>query len=456
MDDRSVPRPGPSATPVVLADGRRTGASGPVSRGRVWLRFGLATALALAVVLAAGMALSERAAQREGVADVRRITEVLASAVIQPQLSAGLLAGQSDRVTAMDDVVQQRLLVPTDIVRVKIWSADGRIVYSDAQSLIGARYPLGDEEVRVLRDGGTHAEVSDLSLPENRLERALGGRLLEVYAGIRAPDGTPLLFEAYFSFESVNARRSVLLRSFASITLAGLFVFAGFQLSLGYTTVRWLHRERERLLEKAMKMSEGHRKRLASDLHDGIVQDLVGASFLVAGASAELGRGGDQGLAAALGEPSRGIRASIQRLRSMIVDLYPAALQTAGLEVALSDLAAPLRLRGIDVQLQTPAELNLPEHSQTVIYRMVQEALRSILRHASAHQVTLTVHSDDSTTVVEIAFDGVGYLVGEESSAEHLGLLAMADLAREAEALLEVVSEPGHGTILRLRLRLPT
>jgi signal transduction histidine kinase len=87
-----------------------------------------------------------------------------------------------------------------------------------------------------------------------------------------------------------------------------------------------------------------------------------------------------------------------------------------------------------------------------LIYRMVQEAFRSILQHASAHQVTLTVHSGDSATVVEIADDGVGYLVGDESSAEHLGLLAMADLAREAEALLEVVSEPGHGTILRMRL----
>jgi two-component system NarL family sensor kinase len=452
MDDQPVSTPRGTPAPVLLADGRQTGRRRPGPRRRVWLRFGLTTTVALAVVLAAGLALSARVAEREGVGAVRRTTAVLASSVIAPRLTPDLLAGKPEAVAAMDELVERRLSIPTDIVRVKLWAAEGRIVYSDAHSLIGARYPLEGDAASVLRDGGTEAQVSNLRLSENRLERPLGDRLLEVYTGVRASDGTLLLFEAYYSFEDVDAHRSALLRSFASITLVGLFVFAGFQLSLGFTTVRWLHREQDRLLDNAVKMSEDHRRRLASDLHDGIVQDLVGASYVVAGAAADLRRHGEEEMATGLSESTQGIRASIQRLRSMIVDLYPAALRTAGLEVALSDLAAPLRLRGMDVQLDTPAGLNLPEHVQTLIYRLVQEAFGNVLKHASANRVTLSIESRDSCTVVEITDDGIGFIPGEAMAPGQIGLPAMADLAREAGALLEVVSEPGHGTTVRMEL----
>jgi two-component system NarL family sensor kinase len=452
MDDRHAPTPHDPLAPVVLADGRRTRHRAPVTRRRVWLRFGVSTAVALAVVLAAGLTLSARAAQREGISDVRRTTDVLASSVIEPNLTAGLLAGEPAALNAMDELVTNRLLIPTNIVRVKVWSADGRIVYSDAHSLIGNQYPLGDEAVHVLRTGDTAAEVSNLSLRENQLERAFGRRLLEVYAGVRGPDRSPLLFEAYFSFNDVEARRSALLRSFAWITLLGLFVFAGFQLSLGYTTVRWLHRERDRLLDTAMNMSENNRRRLASDLHDGIVQDLVGASYLVAGAAADLRGRGEEQMAAGLRGSTQGLRTSIQRLRSMIVDLYPATLRSAGLELALSDLAAPLRLVDIEVRIETPEELNLPEHAQTLIYRIVQEAFRNITHQASANLVTLRIENRDAFTEMEITDNGVGFAPGDVSAPGHTGLLAMADLAREAGAVLEVVSEPGHGTTVRMEL----
>jgi two-component system NarL family sensor kinase len=439
-------------TPVVLADGRRTARRRPGPSRSVWVRFGASTAIALAIVLAAGLALSTRAAEHEGVADVRHTTELLTSAVIEPQLSRDLLAGDPGAIAAMDELVDTRLSIPTDIVRVKIWDADGRIVYSDAHDLIGARYPLGDEELGVLRAGGTHAELSNLELSENRLERALGGRLLEVYSGLQAPDGTPLLLEAYYSVDDVNARRSELLWSFASITLLGLFVFAGFQLSLGFTTVRWLHRERDRLLDKAVKMSEDDRRRLASDLHDGVVQDLVGASYVLAGTAGELRERGEEQMAARLSDSRQDVRASIQRLRSMIVDLYPATLRTAGLEVVLSDLAAPLRLRGMDVQIDTPTGLALPEHAQTLVYRTIQEALRNVMNHALASRVTLAVEQHASCTRVEVTDDGIGFVPGKPPERGHIGLPAMADLARESGALLEVVSEPGHGTTVRLEL----
>ncbi|MDX6278965.1 MAG: two-component system, NarL family, sensor kinase, partial [Kribbellaceae bacterium] len=261
-------------TPVVLADGRRAHRREPEPSRRVLIRFGASTAVALVLILVTGLVFSSKAAERAGVADVRRLTGVLAESVVAPNVSTELLAGDPAAVAAMDDLVKKRLGDVTDLVRVKIWDASGRIVYSDERRLIGAQYALDKDESVAIATGGAAAEVTDLTRPENRFERNVEGRLLEVYSGFQAPDGTRLLFETYFSFDLVQARRTVLFWSFASITLIGLFVFAAFQLSLGYTTVRWLQRERQRLLERAVRVSENERRRLATDLHDGIVQDL--------------------------------------------------------------------------------------------------------------------------------------------------------------------------------------
>lgn len=442
-----------SISPVVLADGRRAHRRDLEPSRRVLARFGISTALALMVVLVAGLVFSSRAAEREGVTDVRRLTDVVAHSVVEPNVTNALLTGDPRAVAAMDDLVKRRLADITDLVRVKIWAEDGRIVYSDEKRLIGAHYTFGDEERAALQAGTSDAEVSDLSRPENRFERNLGGRLLEVYSGIRTPNRTRLLFETYFSFDVVHQRRGVLLWSFASITLIGLFVFAAFQLSLGYTTVRWLQRERERLVDKAMRVSADERRRLATDLHDGIVQDLVGASYVVTGASAELRRrGAHEGSGENLSSAADSIRTSVQGLRSMIVDLYPASLRVAGLPVALSDLVAPLRSRGMAVEVSLPDDLRLPEHVQALLYRIAQEAIRNIVRHAQASNVSIRVEARHGRTVLFVQDDGIGFTPGGRGAPGHIGMRTMADLALEAGALLQVTSAPGLGTTIEMEL----
>lgn len=443
-------RAGPE-TVLVLADGRRAHREPLEPSRRILVRFAVSTGLALAVILVTGLVFANRAAEREGVADVRELTAVLARNVVEPNLPQGLLEGDRAAITTFDALVTQRLQRGTDIVRVKLWSPDGRIVYSDDPRLIGARFAIDAEERAVLTSGGTEAEVSDLSRPENRLDRSLGPHLLEVYTGVRTARGDPLLLECYYSFADVNSRRTELMWSFASITLAGLVVFAGFQISLGYNTVSWLQRERERLLSQAVKVSEAERRRLAADLHDGVVQDLVGASFVVSGAAQELERGGSGALAARLKGSTEGIRASIQRLRSMVVDLYPASLRQAGLDVALSDLVAPLRARDVDVELIIDPDLDLPEHAESLLYRVAQESLRNVSHHARATRVRVRVTSSATSTTIEVVDDGVGF-VPRPAQPGHIGLRTIADLAEESGALLQLSSSPGRGTTVRLEL----
>ena len=192
----------------------------------MWLlRNPVAQYLTLAVLLFIALSvatsiLSARVAADEASADARALTRVLARSVAQPAIPRGLVGGEAGAIDKLDREVLDRLLVG-DVRRVKIWRGDGTILYSDESKLIGARYPLDEEEAEVLENGGTEAEVSDLSKPENRFETDSGG-LVEVYTRIRSPEGEPMLFEVYYSADDLAARRSAVFAPIQRITVGGL------------------------------------------------------------------------------------------------------------------------------------------------------------------------------------------------------------------------------------------
>ena len=106
-------------------------------------------------------------------------------------------------------------------MRVKIWSADGRVLYSDDPAQIGGRYALDADQLQLLREGGAEVEVSDLDRPENALDRGQG-ELIEAYTRIRTPSGTPMLFEIYQRFDSVTASARRLLAALAPPILGAI------------------------------------------------------------------------------------------------------------------------------------------------------------------------------------------------------------------------------------------
>jgi two-component system, NarL family, sensor kinase len=178
---------------------------------------------------------------------------VLGRLVETGALRDGVLRRQPEALTRLDDRVLGQVL-STSVVRVKLWSADGTILYSDEPAIIGRRFGLGEDEQRLLRDGGAEAELSDLSQPENEYERE-EGKLLEAHTAIRTPDGTQVLFEIYQRFGSVTASAERLLRALAPPLLGGLVVLLLSQVPLAWSMARRLqrgHRDRERLLASAV------------------------------------------------------------------------------------------------------------------------------------------------------------------------------------------------------------
>ena len=247
--------------------------------GSAVARFMLGSLAAIAVVVIGGFFVLRSVATEEAERDIRERV-VIEGQLVATALTDGVLSGDADALADVDDVVQTQILGES-VVRVKLWSADGTILYSDEPALIGQRFELGAEEAELFETGGADAELSDLSEPENRYERQ-EGELLEAHTPIRTAEGTQVLFEIYQRFSSINASARGCCGALAPPLLGGLVVLLLFQVPLAWRLARNLqrgHEERERLLQRAIEASDIERHRIAADLHDGVVQDLAGVAF---------------------------------------------------------------------------------------------------------------------------------------------------------------------------------
>jgi len=410
-------------------------------------------AVALVGVLAA-----RRLAEAQAVNDAAKMTDLIAEAVVQPVVTDGLSTGDPAALSAIDKVIHEEVLGPST-VRVKVWDPQGRIVYSDQPLLIGRTFPLGQDERDVLADPQTRADVSDLSDPENVYERD-SGKLLQVYRPVWTPSGRLLLFETYFRYDDVLDRSGQLWRGFAAVTLGSILLLVVLLFPILWRLLNRLNESqihREALLQRAIDASTEERRRIAGTLHDGVVQDLAAASFAVSGSAERAATVGQSALAQDLRAAAGLVRSSIGGLRSLLVDIYPPNLASAGLAGALEDLVARLRSRGLAVTVQMPTASGLDPVAERLIYRITQEILTNIARHAAASTVTVRLSTRGNCVVLDIADDGIGFDVTQtlaQPPEGHFGIRVLGDLAADSGAELNVSSAPGAGT--RWQLRLPT
>jgi two-component system, NarL family, sensor kinase len=434
----------------------------PLSRRRVLLPVVLGACLVLVLVALSGTAAARRLAEKEAVADAARRAGLLADAVVQPNLHEGLVQGKHKAIRVLDEAVQSQIL-DEGTVRVKIWTREGRIVYSDMKALMGQHFELGAEQQAVFTDHDpeTRAEVSDLGERENFYEQGQG-RLLEVYRPVWLPNGDPLLFEVYSKYDEVTDRSEQLWRGFAGITLSSLLALLVLMMPVLWrltARVRQAQQQREALVERAVEASIDERRRIAGNLHDGVIQDLAGASLMVSSAAARAAAADQQELATTLRNASSSVRAGITSMRSLLVNIYPPNLETAGLDQTLEGLAVSLRGRDVDVEMDLDplAARRLDLSQQQLVYRVAHETLRNANLHARARHVRVSLALEHSAVVLEISDDGAGFDATEARSATergHFGLQVLADVAADAGADLAVASAPGAGT--RWVLRIPT
>lgn len=218
-----------------------------------------------------------------------------------------------------------------------------------------------------------------------------------------------------------------------------------------------LRREQDERLALASALAhaqEDERRRLAEDIHDGPVQDLVGMSLLLDALAADL-RPLDPALTETATRASASARDAVRALRRAIFDLHPMALEELGFAAATRTLVQRLEWQGVEVELDAGPLEDLPADLRTVAFRTCQEAIANVLRHAEPRTVRIVGTREGDATVLEVIDDGRGFdasRAGAGIADGHLGLAAMRQRASLVGGDLQVFSDVGRGTTVRLTL----
>jgi signal transduction histidine kinase len=291
----------------------------------------------------------------EAIDNSKTVTRIVGRQIVEPELTDGILRDRPSSIMRLDRVVENRVL-SNEIVRVKVWTAGGRIVYSDKNRLIGSRYPLAADNSRF---STAEASMPGSPICRSRREpvRAPAGERARGVPRRPCSQRAPAVFETYQRFSSIASSGSSIWKAFAPAIIGALQILALLQLPLASSMARRLrrgHAEREALLKQAIDASDQERRRIAGDLHDGVVQSLSGTAFSLAAAAERTGGNGNGTAHEALQRGAAQTRQSVGELRSLMVDIYPPSLREKGLESALLDLTASLEQRGIATELDVP------------------------------------------------------------------------------------------------------
>ncbi|MBN3513061.1 MULTISPECIES: GAF domain-containing sensor histidine kinase [Mycobacteriaceae] len=213
-------------------------------------------------------------------------------------------------------------------------------------------------------------------------------------------------------------------------------------------------RAHENFVEQVIEAQELERRRLAGDIHDGISQRLVTLSYRLDAAARAVE---PQAVAEQLAAARELVALTLQEARAAISGLRPPVLDDLGLSGGLASLARSIPRVEIDVDL---AETRVPDHIELALYRIAQECLQNVVKHAEADRARLTFAVDDGVARLEIVDDGKGFDTFEHPLGSDemggYGLLSMAERAEIVGGRLHIRSRPGAGTTVTAVIPLPS
>ncbi len=198
-------------------------------------------------------------------------------------------------------------------------------------------------------------------------------------------------------------------------------------------------------VERIAVMEE--RNRLARDLHDSITQSLYGVSLYAEAAARRLTSGDTLGVEAYIRELKITALDALKEMRLLIFELRPPVLEKEGLEAALqARLDAVEGRAGLKTELNVTIGDRLPGNIEDAFYRIAQEALNNVLKHAQARRVIITLTVDPHRAILEVNDDGSGFLVDEAPEKGGIGIKGMFERVERLGGRLTISSAPGEGT----------
>jgi signal transduction histidine kinase len=203
--------------------------------------------------------------------------------------------------------------------------------------------------------------------------------------------------------------------------------------------------ERRIMTSHIVRAGEAERQRVAADIHDDSIQAITAAGMRLQLLRRSLR---DPEQLALLGELEKTIQLSIDRLRHLLFDLRPPALDREGLAEALRTYLDEIQREGPTRYELEDGLLSQPsEDVRVVLYRIAKEAISNVRKHADARSVRVRLADRDLGYRVQITDDGAGFLTeGSENVPGHLGLATMRERAELMGGWLQIASTPGAGT----------
>ncbi|MFC1860388.1 histidine kinase [Chloroflexota bacterium] len=212
----------------------------------------------------------------------------------------------------------------------------------------------------------------------------------------------------------------------------------------------------EQLLTQAVYTQEEERKRISVDLHDSVAQWLAAASYRAQAANALLTGNDNHEAQEELTAVESTIDKSLKELRRVVTGLRPPALDELGLRHALRQSLEDLKTDGVDCQFsEKGTPVRLPPNTEIAVYRLAQEALTNIRKHADATKVNLRLQFRTDEIVVEVRDNGKGFdlarTLDSAISVGHMGLLGMKQRVETGGGDIKIKTREGSGTTITLR-----
>lgn len=269
-----------------------------------------------------------------------------------------------------------------------------------------------------------------ISVPLITREKAIG-----VINGVKVAKGARFT-SGNLEFLSILARQAA-----TAIENAGLF-----------NSVQSQQLQLEKLLKKALLTQENERKRVAVEIHDSISQQVVGALYRIRGLEVLLSLSKVTEAEAEAKEVKDILEKTLNEIRRVLTALPPVSLDEMGLTATLQQEVARFN-QETDTECLFQVEgtpIELISSQKTTIYRVVQEALTNIRKHADATQASVQLHFEPETVSVKVSDNGKGFKLERTNMVGHLGLLGMKERADMLRGDLSVSSKPGSGTTIVL------
>ncbi|HET7823185.1 MAG TPA: ATP-binding protein [Ornithinibacter sp.] len=381
--------------------------------------------------------------------DAEVAARAIAHSIVAPLADDDFHDGDPAALARMGQVMENRAR-DGSIAHIKVWDDAGKgrgtVLWSDLAPLIGQSFEMEDEEYAVFGTNNTVSDISDLHKVENKMERS-DGQLIEVYTGTKDASGAPILLEIYLSTAALPTEVRTRIREILPLPILALIALSLATLPLAVSLAHRVDRGQvhmRRLLINAVESTDLERRRVAQDLHDGVVQDLAGIGYSLESEAQRLPGGG--ALREHLEHIGEILRRDVAALRTLMADIYPPDLETKGLARAVRDLGIRQNQPPGVVRVEINGPLGQHPVTDRLIYRAVREALGNALRHAQASSVVIRIAQEDGRMTFEVVDDGVGFDPAAAGPEGHLGMRLISEMVVDAGGVLVVESVAGEGT----------